>query len=158
MREIKAILKCKRKKLVSVFEVTDTHLIKKWTKGSGSGERKILLSKLSPDLSRTTARPDSFTIQLIGGIIFLILTTIFFFSSIQSTIPFLSMFLLALSLWSLFRAFRNIKLLTWTIILNENGDRIAWFIHDDCTPEDRDRFEASLISSIKKQKEKATNQ
>ncbi|TFH47462.1 MAG: hypothetical protein E4H01_08325 [Lysobacterales bacterium] len=157
MSEVKATLKCKLKKHVSIFEVTDSHFVEKWTKGIESGEKKVLLSKLSPDLSRTTARSGSLTVQLIGGVIFLVLTAIFFFSPIQSKIPFLSVFFLALSLWSLFRSFGNVKPKSWTIILNENGERIAWFINDDCNPEEREKFEAELISSIKKQKEKATN-
>ena len=51
MKEIQTKLICHSKGYTTTFEITQTHLIKKWEKERQTGEKRIELSKLSPDLS-----------------------------------------------------------------------------------------------------------
>lgn len=149
MNEIQTKLICRSKGYTANFEITKTHLIDKWTKGRQSGEKRIELSKLSPDLSYTTGRSSNVVAQLIGSGICLAVASIFFFSIIQDKIPLLSLFFCILSFWLLILSILGLRLKSWTIIHREDGEQFAWFMHGDCTEEERKAFEQAFTKIIK---------
>ena len=58
MSETRVTLTCRRHRTTTETEITGTHLICRWAVRRQSGEKRILLSHLSPDLSHSTTRPE----------------------------------------------------------------------------------------------------
>ena len=131
------------------LELTDTHLIDKWTKGRQSSDNRIPLSKLSPDLSYLTARSENAISRLIGAIICLAIAITVFFSIIQEKVPLLSPFFCILSVWLLILGLRGFHLTTWTIINRGNGERFAYIVHEDCDEKERKTFEEAFTKRMK---------
>ena len=159
MKEIQTKLICRSKGYTAEFEITKTHLIDKWRKGHQSGEKRIELSKLSPDLSYITGRSNLVTGQLIGCCICIAIASIFFFSVIQDKVPLLSLAFCMLAFWLLVKAISGMRIKTWTTIHRETGEDFAWFTHDDCEENERKAFEKSFTEIITKnnQQKKSTD-
>ena len=137
------------RRMTSELELTLTHLIDRWTKGSQSGEKRIALSKLSPELSYTKARPKNTAARLIGGGICLGAAAVFFFSVIQEKVPLLSLFFCLLAIWLIVLGLlRGLRLESWTIIHRESGKRFAWFRHEDCSEQERKEFEVAFKQMV----------
>ena len=150
MKEKQTKLICRRKGYTADFEITKTHLIDKFSKGSQKREKRIELSKLSSDLSYTTGRSSNVVAQLIGSGIYLAVASIFFISIIQNKIPLLSLFFCLISFWLLILSIRGMRIYTWTIIHRENGKRFSWLIHGDYEENERKAFEQTLSEIITK--------
>ena len=134
----------RRKRITGELELTHTHLIDRWTRGQQSGEKRIALSKLSPELSYMNVRPDNAVSRLIGGGICLGAAAVFFFSVIQDKVPLLSLFFCVLAIWLVVLGLRGLRPESWTIIHREDGDRFAWFRHADCGEQERQEFETAF--------------
>lgn len=150
MKEIQTKLICRSKGYTTDFEITKTHLIKKWKKGKQSGEKRIELSRLSPDLSYITGRSGSVAVQLIGFCICIAIACIFFFSVIQDKVPLLSLAFCILAFCLLVKAIHGMQIRTWTTIHRSTGEEFDWFTHDDCEEKERKAFEESFAEIITK--------
>ena len=150
MEKIQTKLICRSRGYTTTFEITKTHLIKKWKKGRQSGEKRIELSKLSPDLSYITGRSDSVVAQLIGCCICIAIAAILFFSIIQDKVPLLSLAFCILAFFLIVKAIRGMRIRKWTTIHRETGEEFAWYTHDDSKENERKAFEESFTEIITK--------
>ena len=149
MEKIQTKLICRSRGYTTTFEITKTHLIKKWEKGRQFGEKRIELSKLSSDLAYTTGRSNNAVDKLIASGICLAVASIFFFSVIQDNVPLLSLAFCILAFWLLVKAISGMRIRTWTTIHYAIGKEFSWFTHDDCNEEERKVFEQAFTKIIK---------
>ena len=134
-------LSCQMGKNRWTLELTDTHFVRKWKGGRNSGEERIALSKLCPDLSERTGRRENTFARILSGLALLGLCVVLFLSVVQDKVPLLAPFVAIFAVWLLVLGLKGLKVQTWTVVHKEDGTSFAYFTHQGCDEVERKAFE-----------------
>jgi len=152
MEETQASLTCRWRGWTRDFLLTDGHLVWKYRRGRRSGEKRALLKDLSASPVRVTGRPRHVGPNIVGGGVCVTLSSILFFSSVQSHVPLLAPCVALVGIFTLSRVVRDFRIQTWTSFFREDGTWVASILHRGCDDEERERFEAAFSQSVSQAK------
>jgi hypothetical protein len=154
MSEPIAVLNSEVRRTHYSLELGDDYLVRKWRKGKESGERRISLDNVMPEISVMTARPEHSRARVIGGLFLVGLAIVVFFSTLQQKAPLLFALLALLGGWILAVGLRNFRLQTWTIFHEKSGEFFAHVVHSGCDPKEREEFETIFRETMAKHKQR----
>ena len=144
MEDIIATVSSRYLSHTGTLELTPTTLHFRWQGRSSSGETSIPLSELRPQVQHWTGRPDGAMTYLFASTGILALAAIVYYSAIHPLAPLLAPALLIVGILLAVRAAFRIRIETFTIFMQKDGQRFASVVHRNCKPQELEQFEAAF--------------